>query len=185
MNQVRIIAGKWRSRKISFLDQESLRPSPARVRETLFNWLQSDINGAVCLDLFAGSGALAIEAASRGAKHVTCVEFNFETAASIKKNIELFNANEIILLQQNALVFLKNNKANNKYDVVFLDPPFKENLLEASIALLESNSWLATRSLIYIESDQALESYSLPKNWVLIKQKKAGHVYYGLCQRDA
>jgi len=184
VNQVRIIAGKWRSRKISFPDHEGLRPSPARVRETLFNWLQSDIKGAACLDLFAGSGALAVEACSRGAKHATCLEFDSETAASIQKNIERLNANEIILLQQNALVFLKNNKTNNKYDVVFLDPPFKENLLDTSIALLESNSWLTTRALIYIESDQPLERYSLPQNWMLVKQKKAGHVYYGLCQRD-
>lgn len=183
MNQIRIIAGKWRGRKITFPDQKGLRPSPDRVRETLFNWLQSEIVGAHCLDLFAGSGALTLEASSRGAKQATCIEANPETAASIKKNIELFNGEEILLLQQNALEFLQSKNTENKYDLVFLDPPFKENLLEASIPLLESNSWLAKSALIYLESDQPLEEYALPANWTLIKQKKAGQVYYGLCER--
>lgn len=183
VNQIRIIAGLWRGRKISFPDQKGLRPSPDRIRETLFNWLQSDITAAECLDLFAGSGALAIEAYSRGAKHVTCIEFNFETAAHIKKNIELLNADDINLMQLNALTFLQAQNSGTKYNVVFLDPPFKENLIEESIGLLESNSWLAPRALIYLESDQPLDDYDLPKNWRLIKHKKAGKVHYGLCER--
>jgi 16S rRNA (guanine966-N2)-methyltransferase len=183
VNQIRIIAGKWRGRKISFLDQKGLRPSPDRVRETLFNWLQFDIVGTHCLDLFAGSGILALEACSRGAKQVTCIELNRETASNIKNNIELLQAEEIFFLQQNALEFLQTSNKNNKYDLVFLDPPFKENLLEPSIALLESNSWLAKSALIYLESDQPLEDCLLPENWTLVKNKKAGQVYYGLCQR--
>ena len=174
MNQIRIIAGKWRGRKISFLDQKGLRPSPDRVRETLFNWLQFDIVGTHCLDLFAGSGILALEACSRGAKQVTCIELNRETASNIKNNIELLQAEEIFFLQQNALEFLQTSNTNNKYDLVFLDPPFKENLLEPSIALLESNSWLAKSALIYLESDQPLEDCLLPENWTLVKNKKAG-----------
>lgn len=183
MNQLRIIAGKWRGRKISFPDQEGLRPSPDRVRETLFNWLQADIVGAHCLDLFAGSGALAIEAASRGAKQVSCVELNPEIAASIKKNIALLQADAISLIQRDAVKFLKTAQSEHRYELVFLDPPFNENLLEESCELLENNAWLADSALIYLESDQALEKYTFPSNWALIKQKKAGQVYYGLCQR--
>jgi 16S rRNA (guanine966-N2)-methyltransferase len=184
VNQLRIIAGKWRGRKISFMDQEGLRPSPDRVREALFNWLQNEIVGAQCLDLFAGSGALSLEAASRGAGHVTCIELNAESAACIKENIALIQANQITLLQQDALNYLKTGKAESNYDLVLLDPPFNENLLEESCELLESNSWLTASALIYLESDQALEKYELPSNWTLIKDKKAGQVYYGLCQRS-
>ena len=183
MNQLRVIAGKWRGRKISFIDQEGLRPSPNRVRETLFNWLQSDIVGANCLDLFAGSGALSFESASRGASHITCLELNSESAANIKENISLLQAEQITLFQQDALKFLKAAKPENKFRLVFLDPPFNENLLEESCVLLESNSWLDDTALIYLESNQTLEKYTLPTNWTLIKQKKAGQVYYGLCQR--
>ncbi len=86
-------------------------------------------------------------------------------------------------MQQNALAFLKTNHSNNKFNLVFLDPPFKENLIEESICLLESNSWLAPRTLIYLESDKPLDEYVLPHNWSLIKHKKAGQVYYGLCER--
>ena len=184
MNQLRIIAGKWRGRKITFLDQESLRPSIDRVRETLFNWLQNEIVGSKCLDLFAGSSALSLEAASRGADHVTCLELNPESAACIKENIALLKAYQVTLLQQDALKFLKTTKSENKYDLIFLDPPFKENLLQESCDLLESNSWLAASALIYLESDQVLENYALPSNWTLIKQQQAGLFYYGLCHRS-
>jgi len=183
VNQLRIIAGKWRGRKITFPDQEGLRPSPDRVRETLFNWLQSHIPGACCLDLFAGSGALSFEAASRAAAHITCVELNPVSAASIKKNIAILEANTISLLQQDALKFLTISSPEKKYDLIFLDPPFSENLLEKSCELLENNAWLNDSALIYLESDQDLGEYALPSNWTLVKQKKAGQVYYGLCQK--
>lgn len=182
MNQLRIIAGKWRGRKITFPDQEGLRPSPDRVRETLFNWLQNHTAGARCLDLFAGSGALSFEAASRGADHVTCVELNLAPTISIKRNIALLQTDAISLIQQDALRFLAETNSAKKYDLVFLDPPFKENLLEQSCELLDSNSWLTPTALIYLESERALDEYSLPSNWTLVKQKKAGQVYYGLCQ---
>lgn len=184
MNQLRIIAGKWRGRKISFIDQDGLRPSPNRVRETLFNWLQPDIAGSNCLDLFAGSGALSFEAASRGANHVTCLELNPESAASIKENIIALQAEQITMLPQDTQKFLKATKPENKFGLVFLDPPFNENLLEESCDLLENNSWLNDGALIYLESDQALRKYTLPTNWELIKEKKAGQVYYGLCRRS-
>lgn len=184
MNQLRIIAGKWRGRKISFIDQDGLRPSPNRVRETLFNWLQTDIVASNCLDLFAGSGALSFEAASRGANHITCLELNAESAVCIKENLYVLQADQITLLQQDALNFLKTTKPENKYDLAFLDPPFSEALLEESCNLLERYSWLTDDAKIYLESDQALDKYALPTNWELIKQKKAGQVYYGLCQRS-
>lgn len=184
MNQLRIIAGLWRGRNISLIDQAGLRPSPNRVRETLFNWLQNDIVSANCLDLFAGSGALSFEAASRGANEVSCVEISKEAAVSIKDNIALLQADNITLVQQDAFKFLSSGELKQKYDLVFLDPPFDLNYLEDCCDLLEKNSCLAESALIYLESDQELEKYTLPKNWTLKKQKKAGQVYYGLCQRS-
>ena len=183
MNQIRIIAGQWRGRKINFLDHEGLRPSPDRVRETLFNWLQNKIVNAHCLDLFSGSGALAFEAASRGAKSVMCVELHRESCVCIQKNIDAIQAKQIALRQGDALKYLKPSAPQQAYNLVFLDPPFADDLMEQSCALLESNSWLASTAYIYLESDQALDTYQLPENWLLSKQKKAGQVYYGLIER--
>ncbi len=183
MNQLRIIAGQWRGRKIQFVDQEGLRPSPDRVRETLFNWLQNIIHNAHCLDLFSGSGALAFEAASRGAKSVSCLELNREACDCIQKNIETLDAKQISLRQGDALKYLQTARPQQTYDLVFLDPPFAADFIEKTCALLESKSWLASQACIYLESNQALDTYKLPDNWLLSKQKKAGQVYYGLAER--
>lgn len=183
MNQIRIIAGQWRGRKINFVDHEGLRPSPDRVRETLFNWLQTKIVNAHCLDLFSGSGALAFEAASRGAKSVTCIELHRESCACIQKNIDAIQAKQINLRQGDALKYLQTRTAQQTYDLVFLDPPFADDLMEKTCALLESQSWLASTAYIYLESNQALDTFKLPDNWLLSKQKKAGQVYYGLIER--
>ena len=181
--RLRIVAGKWRSRLLDIAELPGLRPTSERIRETLFNWLAPSIQGARCLDLFAGSGALSFEAASRAAAHITCVELNPVSAASIKENIAILEANTISLLQQDALKFLTTSSPEKKYDLIFLDPPFSENLLEKSCELLENNAWLNDSALIYLESDQDLGEYALPSNWTLVKQKKAGQVYYGLCQK--
>ncbi|MAM69855.1 MAG: 16S rRNA (guanine(966)-N(2))-methyltransferase RsmD [Gammaproteobacteria bacterium] len=185
MNQLRIIAGKWRGKKIQFIDQEDLRPTPDRVRETLFNWLQQDIVNAHCLDLFAGSGILGIEALSRGAKFVTSVEMSREALICIRENLESLIEIPLRTIQANALDYLQNNSPEYPMEVVFLDPPFSDNqLLQDACQYLEKNNWLAGDAKIYLESGTNLEELNLPDSWSLIKSKKAGQVYYGLCQRN-
>lgn len=182
-NQLRIIAGQWRGRKISFLDQEGLRPTPDRVRETLFNWVQGEIIGARCLDLFAGSGALGFEAASRGAAEVICIEQNQEALACLQQNAQALGANQITLHKQDALTFLRQTEFTRPFDLVFLDPPFASGLLPESCTLLEANGWLKPGATIYLEFGEAIDELKLPANWELFKHKKAGQVYYGLCRR--
>ncbi len=184
MNQLRLIAGQWRGRKINFIDLDGLRPSPDRIRETLFNWTQGHIVGASCIDLFGGSGALSFEAASRGAADVTCIELNRKASLCIKHNIEVLEASQINLINSDALAFLASRAAKKQFDLVFLDPPFVEELISKSSHLLEQHQWLKPKALIYIESGQPLESIDLPGNWLFLKQKKAGQVYYGLCERQ-
>jgi 16S rRNA (guanine966-N2)-methyltransferase len=184
LNQLRIIAGLWRGRKIRFADHVGLRPTADRIRETLFNWLQWNITSARCLDLFGGSGALSFEAASRGAHSVICVESDSSVSDCIRENLENFSHSQIELVQQDALAFLNSTRLPYKMDIVFLDPPFAAGLLAQSCQLLEENAWLTTQALIYLESAEALEALQLPENWRLIKSKKAGQVYYGLCQRE-
>src|SRR6187397_596042 len=124
-NQVRIIGGTWRSRVIAFAPRADLRPTSDRVRETLFNWLGQDLTGVVCLDLFAGSGALGFEAASRGAARVVMVERDRAACASLKENRDLLGADRIEIVERDALEFLRQDGA--QYDVIFLDPPFSED----------------------------------------------------------
>ncbi len=125
--QLRIIAGKWRSRKLAFPQQENLRPTPDRVRETLFNWLQADVPGSCCLDMFAGSGALGFEAASRGAGEVVMIEQNREAVSALTRNIKLLDAGNIRLVIADAVEWLKNNQ--RRFDIVFLHPPYIAGLL--------------------------------------------------------
>ncbi len=184
VNQLRIIAGRWRGKKIHFVDQEGLRPTADRIRETLFNWLQGDITDSICLDLFAGSGALGIEAASRGAGDVYCVESSSAAAKAIRENLATLADAPVRVINTNALDFLQRPQATLKFDVVFLDPPFASRLLEQACDLLEKQQWLTPHAAIYLESAQPLETLSLPLQWQLAKHKKAGQVYYGLCRRS-
>lgn len=173
-----IIGGQWRSRKIEVFDAEGLRPTPNRVRETLFNWLQTDIFNAQCLDLFAGSGALSFESASRGAKTVVQIENNVAACRILKLNAEKLNASQIQVIQTNALSYLK-NVPENPFDIVFIDPPFGLNLVAQSCELLEKYHWLAPYAKIYIETETNL-TLNLPENWQLLKSKIAGEVAYHL-----
>lgn len=184
VNQLRIIAGLWRGKKIHFVDQEGLRPTADRIRETLFNWLQGEITDAVCLDLFAGSGALGIEAASRGAAEVYCVESSSTAAKAIRENLATLADAPIRVINTNALDFLQRSHPALKFDVVFLDPPFASGLLEQVCDLLEKQQWLTPHAAIYLESAQPLEALAIPAQWQLTKHKKAGQVYYGLCRRS-
>lgn len=184
-NKLNIIGGDWRSRKISFEDAEGLRPTPARVRETLFNWLQYDIISSRCLDLYAGSGALSFEAASRGAKSVVQVENNPVACRSLKANALALKAEQIKIVQTDAFRYLAGDA--EQFDIVFVDPPFNLNLAAQTCQWLEDKGWLASHAKIYVET-QKLNSATLrpfqldalPENWQLLKQKTAGDVMYHL-----
>lgn len=189
-NNVRIISGHLRSRKISFLDNEDLRPTGDRVRETLFNWLQNEIYEAECLDLFAGSGILGIEALSRGAKRVLFVEKDQRAAARLIENLETLsiNGNSSELGQVftgDALSWLTSKNNSDSYNLVFLDPPFKDEILIDTCVLLEQSSLLAKNSLVYLEHSKPLNESALPLNWTKRKEKQAGSVYFYLYERQA
>jgi len=182
--KLRIIGGQWRSRMLPVIDQPGLRPTPDRVRETLFNWLQADIANAQCLDLFAGSGALGFEAASRGAAKVIMLELQMEAYKVLVSNSRVLQSanknkiNHIKCIQQDALQWLQS--CRDKFDVVFLDPPYDSNLLAESFRLLEQNQCLADEAKIYIEYPSQKELPPLPENWYVIRGKKSGQVGYYL-----
>ncbi len=175
----RIIGGKWRGRKIKFDDAEGLRPTTDRIRETVFNWLQAYIHQSRCLDVFAGSGVLGFEALSRGAQKVVFVELNSKTVATLKQNISMFGAANASIFHQDAVHWLQSLPSEQKFDLVFLDPPFHSDLLKKAAALLVSSGRLAEDAIIYVEhsTDTDIE---VPENWVCLKQKTAGQVAYKL-----
>ena len=180
--QLRIIAGEWRSRRLSFPDAPGLRPTPDRVRETLFNWLAPYIEGAKVLDAFTGSGALYLEALSRGAGDAVAVDSNPAAISSLRNNLEVLRCPRGQVVQSDVLRYLQ-GEAKQQFDVVFLDPPFHQDLLPQACELLEHGGWLAAHSWIYIESESAPSSLNLPGNWRLHREKKAGQVHYALWER--
>jgi 16S rRNA (guanine966-N2)-methyltransferase len=180
-NSVRIIAGTWRGRRVHFPDVPELRPTPDRVRETVFNWLQHSIAGARCLDLFAGSGALGLEALSRGARDVVFVE-QFQLAArSLQEQLIRFGgAAKGRVMAMGAARFLRT--APEPFQIVFLDPPFGKNALAEYIPMLDQGSWLAVGSLVYLENERVAGVPAIPKHWELLKSKSAGEVGYHLAR---
>jgi 16S rRNA (guanine966-N2)-methyltransferase len=182
LSQLRIIAGQWRGRKINFLPSPGLRPTPNRIRETLFNWLAPYIQETHCLDAFAGSGALGFEALSRGAKSVVMIDQSHEIIKNLQENAKRLNTEAIEFHCdefQKAIHKLK----HRKFDIVFLDPPFHKNLVSLYAVLLDSSDCLVAEALIYIEAEATLESLELPTNWEIIRSKKAGEVGYHLIRR--
>ena len=179
--RLRIIAGRWRSRRLAFPDKQDLRPTPDRVRETLFNWLQGDLAGSRCLDLFAGSGALGFEAASRGAGEVVMVEHGRDAAAALRSNIELLQADNVELVVADALEWLAANQ--RRFDIVFLDPPFASDVIGPCCKLLEAGKSLAEHAKIYIEHARTDLEVAVPETWRCLKTKAAGQVAYRLYQR--
>lgn len=160
-----------------------LRPTADRVRETLFNWLQDSIQGEVCLDLFAGSGALGVEALSRGAKHVDFVEKNQLVVNYIRDNVERFGVSNATVCCADASLWLEAQcKQIPKYGLVFLDPPFSEPMLVSACVKLNSSGLLKKDCLIYVESGDELIQKDMPDNWYEIKHKKTGSVFYSLYQ---
>ena len=180
--QLRIIAGEWRSRRLSFPSAPGLRPTPDRVRETVFNWLAAHIEGAKVLDAFTGSGALYLEALSRGAGDSVALDSNSAAIASLRQNLELLRCPRGQVFQSDAQRYLQ-GEPKLAFDVVFLDPPFHQDLLPSTCALLEERGWLADRAWIYTESEISPSSLNLPGNWRLHREKKAGQVYYALWER--
>ena len=179
---VRIIGGVLRSRKISFPDAAGLRPSADRVRETLFNWLQMEIPAARVLDLFAGSGALGFEAASRGASSVVMVEKAKPAANALRDNRDALATTAVQIVEADALIWLRRDAGTQRFDLVFLDPPFDANQhYEAAYTLAESGC-LAPGALVYIESAEPLDEAVLPSNWTGRKIKRAGAVHSTLLQ---
>ncbi len=176
---LKIIGGQWRSRHIDVVEENGLRPTPNRVRETLFNWLQTYMFNSRCLDLFAGSGALSFEAASRGAKFVVQIENNAAACRALQKNAEKLAASQIQLVQFDATHFLEKMQPY-QFDVVFIDPPFGLDLVTKCCELLEKNNWLAPYAKIYIETETNLTLEHLPESWQLLKSKTAGAVAYRL-----
>jgi len=179
----RIIGGKWRGQKIKFDDAQGLRPTTDRIRETVFNWLQPYIHQSHCLDVFAGSGVLGFEALSRGAQEVVFIEQNIKTVKRLKENISTLNADSASIFHQDALAWLQSTQRSQKFDLVFLDPPFHSELLAQSCALLNSSGCLAEDAIIYVEHNID-ENITLPENWFCLKQKKAGQVAYKLFENQ-
>lgn len=182
-NQLRIIAGLWRGRKLSFPDIEGLRPTGDRIRETLFNWLAPEIQGSRCLDLFAGSGALGVEALSRGAATSVMIERDSKAAAQLKANLEILNAEAGRIINADALSLLQKRNPEAPYHIIFIDPPFQLKLWQAVIDALEAGNWLAENATIYIESGRD-DVYQPPINWQLHRDKHAGAVSYRLFYRE-
>ena len=173
-NKLRIIGGTHGGRVLGFPDVKGLRPTADRVRETLFNWLQADIPGARCLDLFAGSGALGLEALSRGADSMLFADRSITVVKQLKRNIELLqfeSRSEVLCIDGLRLL---RSVPDQLFDVVFLDPPFADDLLRKACLLLDSNDWLKPDALIYLEQDSSHPWPELPGQWSLYRETRAG-----------
>jgi 16S rRNA (guanine966-N2)-methyltransferase len=176
-NRVRIIGGQWRSRLIAFPDAPGLRPTPDRVRETLFNWLGQDLSGLRCLDLFAGAGALGFEALSRGAAAVVMVERSRSAAALLRENAARLGARGLQIVVDDALHFLA-AAPPPRFDIVFVDPPYRSGLAEAVLERLPAA--LAGGARVYVEGDAPLAP---PPSWRVLRRGRAGAVHYHLLER--
>ncbi|MFZ5492136.1 MAG: 16S rRNA (guanine(966)-N(2))-methyltransferase RsmD [Pseudomonadota bacterium] len=177
-NEVRIIAGRWRGRRLRFPAEAGIRPTPDRVRETLFNWLQADIGGARCLDLFAGSGALGLEALSRGADSVVLVDRDARVVAYLRDTLKALDAAGGEVRQGEADAFLRS--AGRRFDLVFLDPPFAHHALATLLATLAGSGQLAPGALVYIEHAVRDGAPPLPPGFAVWRSKRAGEVGYHL-----
>ena len=180
---LRIIGGTWRGRKLRFPAGAAIRPTPDRVRETLFNWLGAATRGAQCLDLFAGSGALGLEALSRGAAHVTFVEHAAAAARELRLRLAEWRAGNARVERADALRYLAG--VAQPFDIVFLDPPFAAQLLSRAATLLEARHWLNGGALIYVECAAREALPPLPASWQPLKAKRAGEVGYHLFAHTA
>lgn len=180
VGNIRIIGGRWRGRKLAVPHAEGLRPTTDRVRETVFNWLQFELHDARVLDLFAGTGALAFEALSRGAAHALMVEQHAPAVRCLSENIKTLAAAGQVLQADALKVLLTPPEA--PFNVVFIDPPFRQQLLPQVISALQQPGWLADNAWIYVETETELNA-QWPANWQLHREKQAGQVSYRLFQK--
>lgn len=176
--KVRIISGQWRRRSLPVPNVENLRPTPDRVRETLFNWLAGSIEGARCLDLYAGSGALGFEAASRGAARAVLVERDERAVDSMRRQAHALHADQIEVVHADVRRWLRGEAT--LFDIVFVDPPYGSGDLGEICTLLEQGGWLAPGALVYLESGLEPETLPLPPAWRMLRRQKAGRVRYHL-----
>mgnify|MGYP006421275643 CR=1 FL=1 len=181
--RIRIIGGEWRRRSLSFPAVDNVRPTPDRVRETLFNWLSPTLAGSRCLDLFAGSGALGLEALSRGAGHTTFVDRSSELMASLRHNLNTLGATNADVVESDALAFL-DESIGPAVDIVFVDAPFRAGLTDPVCKQLASRSWMRDRSYVYLEHEAEAPEPELPRQWHLARRKTAGQVCYSLYAVD-
>ena len=181
---IRIISGQFRGRKLPVKDVQGLRPTTDRIKETVFNWLMQDTRDAAVLDCFAGSGGLGFEALSRFAKRAVFFELDKSAASQLIQNISTLKLENATIKQGDSLALLANNSLDEQFDLVFVDPPFRQNLAEKSCLLLESNQWVTEQALIYVELESELTSFTPPDNWLLLKEKSAGQVICRLYQRE-
>lgn len=184
-NIVRIIAGKWRSRQIEFRDAVGLRPTPDRVRETLFNWIAPVLGDARCLDGFSGSGALGFEALSRGAASCVMVEFDAINARQLRQEAAKLGATEAYIVEGDLLKVLGSGMTESHvpFNMVFLDPPFAKDFVAPACRLLVERCLLADDARVYVESDRDVPDLGLDDGWEVLRSKKAGMVYYHLLCR--
>jgi len=176
---VRIIGGKWRGRKLSFPQVDSLRPTPDRVRETVFNWLKPYLLGAHCLDCFAGSGALGLEAISRGAQSAVLIDSNPSCCEMLSESIKQLDANTAHVKQSRVPGA---GLGSQTFHIVFIDPPYDDDLIKPTLAWLIKSQHLSKDAVIYLESQKPLKEEDLAPDFTLLKAKKAGQVYYHLAQ---
>jgi len=180
--EIRIIGGKWKGKKIHFELNNDLRPTPDRAKETLFNWLGQDLNEMYCLDLFSGTGALGLEALSRGAKKVTFVEQNKEYLKKIKKvYIGMTEKEDCDFFCAECLDWVKNNNSQTKYDLIFIDPPFNKNLIDDLLTTILKKELLSNNGKIYFEFEKKLD-FKIPKSLNLKKEKSLGKKSYVLAE---
>lgn len=182
MGEVRIISGLWRGRKLPVLNAEGLRPTTDRVKETVFNWLMHDIAYARCLDCFAGSGSLGLEALSRQAQAVTFLEKFAKASQQLKNNLMLLKTNNGKVINTDTLQFLSQKNSKSPFDVIFIDPPFHKGFVPQVLALLEKNNYIAPNGLLYVETEKNHPTLDLPKNWQILKEKQFGQVASRLIQ---
>ena len=177
---MRIIGGAWRSRRLSFPSSVDLRPTPDRVRETVFNWLIPKLSGAHCLDCFAGSGAFGFEALSRGAARAVLIEKHREVVETLRENSALLKTEAAEIVHADALQWLRGSA--EAFDIIFLDPPYASGLLGPCIELLDAQAWVKPNGMVYLEAPQG-EMLPLPASWQLLRSKTAGQVGYHLARK--
>jgi 16S rRNA (guanine966-N2)-methyltransferase len=176
---LRIVGGRWRGRRLPVLAQPGLRPTTDRVRETLFNWVAPWIEGSRCLDCFAGSGALGLEAASRGAREVVMLERSASAVRGLQANVAALSAGQVSVFRGDALEWLATTRVR-PFDLCFVDPPFASELLAPTLAQLVGRGWIAGDGMIYVESAKDEPLPPLPDSWEWYRSKVAGQVRYGL-----